>query len=427
MGGTKAKMTAASRAAKKAMNAVPQPRPRKPPAFSMAMALRIREGRNVNAKPLQEGQGSLSVLRYLEPKALKRTHGQPGSEGLPQESSSDEESKLHGNILANIKSKKAASTFMSIQELNEKIAASRDAEVDPSSQTSTADGPVDRAGLPSLEQYIQDDVVFVSIDTEMVQDPEQSRYGITEVGMCLLDTRDLRQISDFGVRGDSATKLFDAHHFGLYENTMSSAGDDMSSARTRIRSRSYKYIFGNAAVKWIPSSRIEREMSRLIYQKLGNELGRKIVFLYFDQTFDMQFLNEANVFLNDEFPNHVVIDTQLVGAAAVIGKHLGKSRASAEAVYDHLGVPTTLYDNAYKCGHVANKQHNAGNDAVFQMQAWIAGLCLQDEHWKSLHRGEKLRPEMGRAWKGGRATRLYGVSDNMEEPFEAEEKSVTAG
>lgn len=426
MGGAKAKMSTASRAAKKAVNQVPQPRARKPPAFSMAMALRIREGRNAYAKPLQEGQGSLSVLRYLDSKATKRTPGQAGPEGSPQASSGKEESKVHGASL-NSKPRKATSTFMSIQELNEKIAASREAEVDPPSETSTEDVPVDRAGLPGLEQYIQDDVLFVSIDTEMVQNPEQSRYGITEVGMCLLDTRDLRQISDFGVRGDSATKLFDAHHFGLYETTMSSDGEDASSARTRIRSRSYKYIFGNAAVKWIPSSRIEREMSRLIYQKLGNDLGRKIAFLYFDKTFDMQFLHDANVFLAEEFPNHEVIDTQLVGAAAVIGKYLGKSRASAEAVYDHLGVPTRLYDNAYKRAHFANKQHNAGNDAVFQMQSWVAGLCLQDEDWKSLHRGEKLRPEMRRAWTGDRATVLDKVSDNVEEASEAEENTVTAG
>jgi len=420
MGGAKAKVAAAMRAAKKAMNAVPQPQPRarKAPAFSMAMALRIREGRNVNARPLLEGQGSLPVLRYLEPKAHDRTHAQSGLESSHQDSFSKRETKVASSML-DPKTKESRPRFMSIQELNEQIAASRDAEADASSQTGPADRPIDRAGLPELEQYIQDDVLFVSIDTEMVQDPEQSRYGITEVGMCLLDTRDLGQMSDSGVRGDSATELFDAHHFGLYNNAMSAEGEEGRSARSKIRSRSYKYIFGNAAVKWISSARIEREMSRLIYEKLGNELSRKIVFLYFDKTFDMQFLHEANVSLTEEFPNHEVIDTQLVGAAAVVGKCLGKSRASAEAVYDCLGVPTTLYDNAHKKGHVANKLHNAGNDAVFQMQAWVAGLYLQDEHWKALHRGAKLRPEMRRAWKGSPATPPYGVSN-----LKAEEKTM---
>lgn len=407
-------MAATSRAAKQAMNATPRPRSRKPPAFNMAMALRIREGLNVNAKPLIEGPGSLRVMRYLEPKFPEEGDAQKGSEDSPQKSSNTGKRAEVASSVAITKTKKPTHKFMSIKELNEQIAAANSTEPASSAHGDPADAvhpkreatkPLqpqqagDRAGLLTLEHYMQEDVLFVSIDTEMVQDPENSRYGVTEVGMCLLDTRDLRQLDEFGMRGDNVTQLFDAHHFGLYKNQEALDGKEGNAIRARIPSHSWKYIFGKAAVKWIPTSRIEREMSKLIYQKLGSEMSRKVVFLYFDKTLDMQYLNKADVFLTEEFPNHEIIDTQWLGVAAVVAKILGQPRATAAAVYDYLGVPTTLYENTYSRQHTANKQHTAGNDAIFQMQAWVAGLCLKDEHWEPLHRGEKLRPEMKRAWE----------------------------
>ena len=430
MGGAKSKAMAMARAAKKAVNVtnpVPHHRPRKAPAFNMAMALRIREGLNINPKPLQEGQGSLPVLRYIEPSVAERDFEKAVLNGSDHGLSGAKDAKAASSTLV-AKPEAARPKFMSIQELNEKILASHDTEAEAEAE---ADGvrsvneDVDRAGLPTLEQYMKDDVLFVSIDTEMVIDPEQSRHGLTEVGMCLLDTRDLRQLGDFGVRGDNAIDLFDPHQFGLYNNATSIDDADISSAQARIRSRSYKYIKGRAAVKWISSSRIEREMSKVIYHKLGRELSRKIIFLYFDTRSDMQFLRLANVSLTEEFPNSEVVDTQMVGAAAVIAWKTGHPRAPAAMVYDHLGVPTVAGKGNLKPGHVANKLHNAGNDAVFQMQAWTAGLCLKDKDWAALHRGEKLWPKMNRAWERTPARQLHVVSDDLEQVLEIEEKAAT--
>ena len=404
------------------------------------MALRIREGLNINAKPLQEGPGSLPFIRYLEPKAFEGPDDRPAPEPSAQGLSSNNQKGKVTNSVPSPSPKKVKRTVMSIKELNDKLVApsavesvSAEGTASPvagqpeSDTTETQEAPkiIDRMGLPTLEQYMKDDVLFVSIDTEMIQDPGESRYGITEVGMCLLDTRDLRQLSDSGTRGDNAIHLFDAHQFGLYKNQEVADGAEGESLQTRIRSRSWKYIFGKSAIKWISYSRIEREMSSLIYQKLKEEPARKVVFLFFDKTYDLQFLNQADVSLSEEFPNSEVVDTQMVGAAAAVAQILGHPRASANVVYDHLGVPTTVLNKESRAG-VFIKQHSAGNDAMFQMQAWVAGLYLKEDDWESLHRGAKLRPEMKRIWRNRKESQADGVSDHLKEDLDTGIQEVEA-
>ena len=92
----------------------------------------------------------------------------------------------------------------------------------------------------------------------------------------------------------------------------------------------------------------------------------------------MDWLEILRIDLIREFPNRTIVDAQKgLSVARALAINYGKPQCSAEDYYDALGIPTS-------------KAHNAGYDAVFELQAYIAEFCLTDEQFAVIQRGGVL-------------------------------------
>ena len=91
------------------------------------------------------------------------------------------------------------------------------------------------------------------------------------------------------------------------------------------------------------------------------------MFLFFDPQNDQKWLHNLGIVLAVEFPNSSQIDIQEDRLAHAIRDYKagGKPKISAEDLFIHLRFAVTA-------------QHNGGNDAVYELRAYIAGLKMVD-------------------------------------------------
>ena len=97
--------------------------------------------------------------------------------------------------------------------------------------------------------------------------------------------------------------------------------------------------------------------------------GRKVVWMFFAMHHDVQWLNEMGIDLRGEFPNSEFLDIQWSPVACKIKGR--KSQCSASDLFHALGVPVTF-------------AHNGGNDAVYELRAYLAELGLTQKQWAAL-------------------------------------------
>ena len=134
-------------------------------------------------------------------------------------------------------------------------------------------------------------------------------------------------------------------------------------------------------------------MVRVIDTKLGIKPNvrprpnthRKVVFLYFCCANDRIWLAEHNVNLSKTYPNSEEINIQVTGVGNTITSLTRKPQCSAYNLFSYLGVPTA-------------HAHNGGNDAAFELQAWVAGLCLTPSQRSALYGGAAIRPYLPSVW-----------------------------
>ncbi|EPS30210.1 hypothetical protein PDE_05160 [Penicillium oxalicum 114-2] len=203
--------------------------------------------------------------------------------------------------------------------------------------------------------------VFYSIDVEW---NERNSHQITEIGISILDTRDLRSLSP-GPHGDNWAQLIRSVHLRVAEYK--------SFCNTRfVRGCPHLFLFGKS--EFVPERRIGRRVDDFFAppsgdaerhigasppaQKAQKEPARKMILVGHSPDGDVNllaqrsrvfqtFLSEGSIFLE-------TLDTQQ------LYRHLRKEphQRSLEHVLHSLGIePRCL--------------HNAGNDARYTMEALI--------------------------------------------------------
>ncbi|KAJ9615033.1 hypothetical protein H2200_001107 [Cladophialophora chaetospira] len=114
---------------------------------------------------------------------------------------------------------------------------------------------------------------------------------------------------------------------------------------------------------------------------------RKIVFLFYAAGQDRSWLKGLNIDLEREFANMEIVDSQLEFPAWHICRRINNGapgfQLSAEKLYSHLGFLT------------GEGMHNGGNDAVWELRAYLASLTLsqaqRDHIWHVGHLAPLVR------------------------------------
>ena len=188
-------------------------------------------------------------------------------------------------------------------------------------------------------------VVFVAIDVEAY---ERDHSKITEVGIATLDTRHLRGISPGDDHGGRWWDVIRSRHFRIKENAHLVNREFVSGCEDRFE-------FGQS--EWISVV----DAATILAQSCGPDPARNIVLVGLAIEGDLAHLRKLNFDVRQSLR---VIDSLDVGIIDREARHLSQSR--------NLG--NIIYDQGIKGWNL----HNAGNDAVYTLQATLA-LAVRDD------------------------------------------------
>ncbi|OCT49942.1 hypothetical protein CLCR_07472 [Cladophialophora carrionii] len=228
--------------------------------------------------------------------------------------------------------------------------------------------------------------VLVAIDIEIHCRKHYPKVGspqdrVSEIGVASFDPRRVR-FADAGDRAKNTWSSIKACNFAVTENThIPGVGSHARHCQDR------QWLLGaNAGVKAtdfdfgslynVSRFHVKKAFVNKIRTLLGDHPpynndtpyhnNREVVFLFFDQQNDLRWLQGLGIDLSTEFPNSRIIDIQRGPLAAAIGERMrGKAKISAEDMYKYLRFETV-------------HMHNGGNDAVWELRAYLAELTLTD-------------------------------------------------
>ncbi|KAK3357529.1 hypothetical protein B0T25DRAFT_161757 [Lasiosphaeria hispida] len=196
--------------------------------------------------------------------------------------------------------------------------------------------------MPVAEE-MEGSVVFMAIDLEAY---EHENKVVTEIGVAILDTAKIASVPP----GEGGTKWFDfidAHHIRVKEHSW-------------LRNSTYlagcpeNFGFGESDV--VPLNECATALDKIINEAAA---GRPVVLVFHDASSDIKYLKLIHYDIND-IPNLVeVVDTREM--EQYISRSLNSTKL--KSLLDSLEI-----DYSYL--------HNAGNDAVYTLQAMI-GLAIQ--------------------------------------------------
>ncbi|KAK5946472.1 hypothetical protein PMZ80_000615 [Knufia obscura] len=309
---------------------------------------------------------------------------------------------------------------------------------------------------PTLQQHITNDAVIICIDVEAhCRGPtraqlEMAMYGhwkerrVCEVGVTILDTRHIKNIP-LDDRGIESNRFFQPHEFGI-----EGAKHDPGPGRRNCHRAGFWPVglakdFKFGRVRWIKKEEIMTELVSLIeghvdrpsnaYQgepkqnsnipatcknethnatrtccqqaAAGKQGYRPAVFIYFARVNDQIWLSQHDTDLIGAFPNSTTIDIQQTFPSTTIARNLGKPQCSAGDLLEKLGNPTA-------------SRHNGGNDAFYELQAYLAGLCLTRAQRNTIGIGGIIEPELPKMWEGWvrrHASAMEDVRARLTRPF----------
>ena len=268
-------------------------------------------------------------------------------------------------------------------------------------------GPCVRPTLASLQQPsshpFDGDYIFVCIDIEKACLPPRT---VSEIGLSYLDTRDLlsRQKKPIhstnniiyprgrlapGDRGHFFYSEINTFHFRINDCPHNTKHGYWCKSRTGSPS-----LFGFGKTKWIASeditSRMNQWMSRLVRRGVDNDKklpNRTIVMLSWASRMEEDFCEEYGL---DWFETNISWDIQKMEFAERSVSWKATNIARIEELIQYLGLAPDIYKNSALL-------HNGGNDSAFEMQGFIAGVCLSDDQWETLGQ-EKLTPRLPKSW-----------------------------
>ena len=201
---------------------------------------------------------------------------------------------------------------------------------------------------------------------------------VSEIGMAAFDTRDVA-FDSVGDRAQGCWPRIKAWSFAIKEHFHNPNGKHAYWCRA---SDVNDFNFGKPS--WIPKCIAKYVIINKIRSLVGDPLTvsfdtgyvnqRKLVFAFFSGHGDMEWLSGLGINLKQEFPNSDTIDIQNGYISRTIGDWLGKSQTGAKDLFEYLGIPIS-------------NTHVGGNDAVFELRAWLATLALMDDQKTVIERG----------------------------------------
>ncbi|AEO57615.1 hypothetical protein MYCTH_101870 [Thermothelomyces thermophilus ATCC 42464] len=195
-------------------------------------------------------------------------------------------------------------------------------------------------------------VLFVAIDIEAW---EQDQNLITEIGIAVLDTTEVKDIAP-GEGCQNWFPLIEARHIRVKENSWA------TNSRF-VRGCADHFSFGTT--EFVRESDIAQLLKGVIDDATfvdrvdGTKKPRPVVLVFHESSSDIKYLKSVSYYVEAARNVIEVIDTR------TMHQHLVRSNDSASLanVLGHLGIP---------CQYL----HNAGNDAVYTLQAMI-GLAAK--------------------------------------------------
>jgi hypothetical protein len=272
-------------------------------------------------------------------------------------------------------------------------------ELSEGAETSTSN---DAENVDKLPDFVRDQCLICCIDLEancFNQSSRERAAGIVrsnrrvcEVGMAFADTRSL----EWDERGDRWNDAF--HH------VQRSAKDFVITEHQHQNQRSHghwcnvgkpsDFAYGNPAGKpdWISKDDAKERIVQQVCEVLGGNISSspdgtyrsntRVIFLFLGGANDKIWLAQMGIHLTSLFPNSEYRDIQEDPLVQALGYTLEKPLVGAKTVLLHLGLNAIRKD----VGWEADNAHNGGNDAVHELQAYLALLALtadQKEWFKS--------------------------------------------
>lgn len=202
------------------------------------------------------------------------------------------------------------------------------------------------------------DVIFIAVDAEAW---ERNHNIVTEIGFATLDTRDLHNIPP-GKNGENWRDKIRARHFRIEEYMHLGNHEFVQGCADRFDFGTSEFISQQDSPRVVancfkpPYSAVEADQ----IASSNTAEKRNIVFLGHDTQHDVQYLQKIGYNINNLTNLLEFQDT-----------------ASMYRVFSQEPNPRNLGFILYVCEVEAWNMHNAGNDAVYTMQAML-GLCIKD-------------------------------------------------
>ena len=222
------------------------------------------------------------------------------------------------------------------------------------------------------------DAILVTIDIEchcrnqtfkeFQQGIRRSEHRVTEIGIASFDPRQVA-FDAAGDRGVQTWNSIKARNFAIIEHKHVIGRRHPGYCKTGDAN---DFLFGKTT--WIPLANAKKAIVNNIRQTIGDQNvnprvpynnKREVIFLFFDDTNDLKWLRGLGIDLDVEFPNSRTWDIQQIGFPGAIARARHLNGISAHEMFDRLRFQLI-------------KAHNGGNDAVYELRAYIAGLLLKN-------------------------------------------------
>ena len=210
---------------------------------------------------------------------------------------------------------------------------------------------------------------------EFSQGVRRTERRVSEIGLSSLDTKSV-QLDAPGDRASAFWPAIKAFHFAIKEHSHPVKGNHAHWCR-KVDVNSFE--FGKTS--WVSASAVKLAVVNKVRSLIGEPLTarlntglvnrRKIVWVYFAKSNDELWLRELGINLHEEFPNSYTVDMQNRTISRVLGGQLRKPQISASDLFAALGIQT-------------RNTHNGGQDAVFELRAYLADMALTDDQVDSI-------------------------------------------
>ena len=208
---------------------------------------------------------------------------------------------------------------------------------------------------------------------EYSQGIKRKERRVCEIGMAAYDTRKV-PVEEVGKLAKATWPHIKSENLAIIENKHVVGSKHISWCKVGDANN---FSFGKT--RWIRKAAIKREFVKQIKQFIGEKPAsnsstptfgpywneRKIIWLTFGGSNDRIWLGEIDVDLFEEFPNSQYFDLQRSRASRTFARALMKPVCSAADLFASLGLNVT--------GH-----HNGGNDATWELRAFLASENLSE-------------------------------------------------